>query len=125
MKETGLCENRRAVSREAIHALVLKGIEENLTAPEIIAEYDREYHRMSRELHGSTAHRHPDLGKRLGNVNGAIAKAVDVPASRNAKPRPAERDEICGGNRRRRPARIRIPPERRERLLPSGYEPGG
>jgi DNA invertase Pin-like site-specific DNA recombinase len=78
MRETGLCENRRTVAREAIEALVLKGIEENLAAPELIAEYVREYHRMSRELHSSTAHRRRDLEKRLGNVNGAISKAVDA-----------------------------------------------
>ena len=33
---------------------------------------------MSRELNSSTAHRRRDLEKRLGNVNGAISKAVDA-----------------------------------------------
>lgn len=102
MKETGLCDNRRTVAREAIEALVLKGIEENLAAPELIAEYVREYHRMSRELHSSTANRHRDLEKRLGNIYGAIAKAVDVllaeTPSRALRGRlaalDAERDEI-------------------------------
>jgi site-specific DNA recombinase len=102
MKETGLCEIRRTVAREAIEALVLKGIEENLASPDLIAEYVREYHRMSRELHSSTAHRHRDLEKRLGNVNGAISKAVDVllaeTPSRALRDRlaklEAERDEI-------------------------------
>lgn len=78
MKETGLCDNRRTVPRESIEAIVLKGVEENLAAPELIAEYVREYHRMSRELHGSTAHRRRDLEKRLGNINGTISKAVDA-----------------------------------------------
>lgn len=55
--ETGLCENRRTVSRKAVEALVLKGIEEQLATPELIAEYVREYQRMSRELNSSTAHR--------------------------------------------------------------------
>lgn len=102
MKETGLCENRRTVPRAAVEALVLKRIEENLAAPELIAEYVREYHRVSRELHSSTAHRHRDLEKRLGNINGAIAKAVDVllaeTPSRALRDRlaalEAERDEI-------------------------------
>jgi len=102
MKETGLCENRRTVPRAAIEALVLKGIEENLAAPELIAEYVREYHRMSRELHSSTAHRHRDLEKRLGNINAAISKAVDIllaeTPSRALRDRlaalEAERDEI-------------------------------
>ncbi|WP_245322144.1 hypothetical protein [Bradyrhizobium sp. LTSPM299] len=78
MKETGLCENRRSVSRLAIESLVLKGIEENLASPALIAEYVREYHRASRELHGSTAHRRRDLEKRLGNINCSISKAVDA-----------------------------------------------
>ena len=76
MKETGLCDNRRTVSRLAIEDLVLKGIEENLASPALIAEYAREYHRTSRELHGSTAHRRRDHEKRLGNVNGPISKAT-------------------------------------------------
>jgi site-specific DNA recombinase len=66
------------VSRLAIESLVLKGIEEDLASPALIAEYVREYHRASRELHGSTAHRRRDLEKRLGNVNGSISKAVDA-----------------------------------------------
>jgi site-specific DNA recombinase len=60
----------------AIEDLVLKGIKENLAAPALVAEYVREYHRVSRELHSSTAHRRRDLEKRLGNVNGSISKAV-------------------------------------------------
>ncbi len=78
MKETGLCDNRRSVPREAIETLVLNGIEEQLASPELIAEYVREYQRMSRELNSSTAHRRRDLEKRLGNINGAISKAVDA-----------------------------------------------
>jgi len=78
MKETGLCDNRRTVPRLAIEDMVIKGIEENLASPALIAEYVREYHRTSRELHSSTAHRRRDLEKRLGNVNGAISKAVDA-----------------------------------------------
>jgi hypothetical protein len=76
MKETGLCENRRTAPREKIEALALKGIEENLAAPEPITEYVCEYHPMSRELHSSAARRHRDLEMWLGDVNGAISKAV-------------------------------------------------
>jgi hypothetical protein len=78
MRETGLCENRRTVASEAVEARVLKGIEENLASPELIAEYAREYQRMFRELNSSSAHRRRDLEKRLGNVDGAILKAVDA-----------------------------------------------
>jgi len=46
-----------------IEKLVFKGIEENLAAPDLVAEYVREYHRMSRELHSATAHQRRDLEK--------------------------------------------------------------
>src|SRR3954454_2488767 len=42
-KETGLCDNRRTVPREAIESRVLRGIAENLAAPDLVAEYVREY----------------------------------------------------------------------------------
>lgn len=58
--------------------IVLKGIEEKLAAPEVIAEYVREYHRITRELHSSVAHRRRDLEKQLGNVNSSINKAEDA-----------------------------------------------
>lgn len=101
-KETGLCDNRRTVAREAIEARVIKGIEENLASPELIAEYVREYHRVMRELHSKTANRRRDLDKRLGNINGAIERAVDAllagTPSRALQDRltklEAERDEI-------------------------------
>ncbi|MGY3355097.1 hypothetical protein ACVWZK_001760 [Bradyrhizobium sp. GM0.4] len=47
MKETGLCDNKRMVPCTTVEAIVLKGIEEKLAAPEVIAEYVREYHRMT------------------------------------------------------------------------------
>jgi site-specific DNA recombinase len=94
MKETGLCDNRRTVPRLAIEDLVLKGIEENLASPALIAEYVREYHRTYRELHSSTAHRRRDLEKRLGNVNGAISKAVDALLGDN--PSRAVRERLAG-----------------------------
>jgi hypothetical protein len=78
MKETGPCDNRRTVPRTMMEDIVLKGIEEKLAAPEVIAEYAREYHRITRELHSSVAHRRRDLEKPLGNINGSINKAVDA-----------------------------------------------
>lgn len=101
-KETGLCDNRRTVAREAIEARVIKGIEENLASPELVAEYVREYHRVMRELHSKTANRRRDLDKRLGNIKGAIEIAVDQllagTPSRALRDRlaklEAERDEI-------------------------------
>lgn len=60
-----------------------------------------EYHRTLRDLSSSTAHRRRDLEKRLGNVKGAITKAVDAllnSPSRALRERlaalEAQRDEI-------------------------------
>ncbi|WP_338828344.1 recombinase family protein [Bradyrhizobium sp. 27S5] len=118
VKETGLCDNRRSVARDAVERLVLKCIEEQLAAPELIAEYVREYHRVARELHSSSAHRRRDPEKRLGNVNGSIAKAVDAllgeTPSRALRDRlaalEAERDEIEGAIADVAPAMVEFHP---------------
>lgn len=77
MKETGLCDNKRTVARAAIEDHVLKGIETHLGAPEIVAEYVREYHRVSRELNSRAEGRRRDIDRRLGKINGAIKLVVD------------------------------------------------
>ncbi|SCB55100.1 Recombinase zinc beta ribbon domain-containing protein [Bradyrhizobium shewense] len=118
MKETGLCQNRRSVAREAIEQGVLRGIEEELASPELIAEYVREYQRISRELNSSTAHRRRDLEKRLGNINAAISRAVDAllgeAPSRALRDRLAslemERDEIEGAIAEAAPPAVELHP---------------
>lgn len=47
-KETGLCDNALGVPRSVVEDRVLKGIEEHLADPDLVAEYVAEYQRMSR-----------------------------------------------------------------------------
>jgi site-specific DNA recombinase len=102
MKETGLCDNRKQVPRDAIEDRVLKGIEKNLADPELVSAYVAEYHRISRELNSQAAGRLRGIDKRLGTVNSAISKIVDALMSQTSSRAltdrlaalEAERDEI-------------------------------
>jgi site-specific DNA recombinase len=75
-REAGLCDNTKSVPRDWVEERVLKGIEAQLADPELVGEYVREYHRMSRELNSKAAG-----DRRLGNVTGQIARLVDAIAS--------------------------------------------
>ncbi len=94
MIETGLCENRRTVGLASIEARVLEGIEKHLAAPDLIAEYVREFHRAWRRLRDTAAQRRGELRKQLAGVEADIEKAVDLllkgTASRALKERLAE-----------------------------------
>jgi site-specific DNA recombinase len=76
MIETGLCDNRRTVGLEAVENLVIRGLEEHLASPDLIAEYVREYHRAWTSLRDSTAQQRADLTKRLANLKREIKRAV-------------------------------------------------
>ena len=80
-RESGLCDNSKNVPRDWVEARVLKGIETQLADPELVAEYVREYHRMSRELNSKAAGRLRAIDKKLGNVTGQIARLVDAIAT--------------------------------------------
>jgi len=48
MVETGLCNNKRTVSLDAVEKRIIEGIEKELAAPDAIAAYVTEYHRLAR-----------------------------------------------------------------------------
>jgi site-specific DNA recombinase len=78
-RETGLCSNRQFVPRKEIEQGVIDAIDRNkLAAPEIVAEYIREYHRVRRELNSHRSGRQRDIDKRLNTVAAAIKQAADV-----------------------------------------------
>lgn len=54
-RETGLCDNSKFVARAWVEEKVLAGLEQHLADPEMVAEYVREYHRVSRELAADAA----------------------------------------------------------------------
>jgi site-specific DNA recombinase len=76
MIETGLCDNRRTVGLDLIEDRVIDGIEKHVAAPDLIAEYIREYHRAWTELRDSTAQRRANLTKRLAKLKSEIERAV-------------------------------------------------
>jgi site-specific DNA recombinase len=78
MVETGLCDNRRTVGLLAIERQVIEGIEKHLAAPDLIAEYVREFHRALRELNDGKARRRSDLGRRLASAEADIKRTVDL-----------------------------------------------
>ncbi len=104
MLETGLCDNRRTIGVDAIEAIVIEGIEDHLAAPDMIAEYVREFHRSLAELHrtgnqhrNALQGRHSEVDRKIQRV---IELLVDTP-SRALKDHLAdlerERDEIEAG----------------------------
>jgi hypothetical protein len=68
-------------ARDWIEDRVLTGIEAHLADPELVAEYVREYHRMSRELNSRAAGQLREIDKKLGNINGQISRLVEAIAS--------------------------------------------
>ena len=102
MIETGLCDNRRTVGVDLVEDQVIHGIEKHLAAPELIAEYVREYHRAWTGLRDSTTQRRANLTKRLAKLNPEIKRAVaaimENPRSKAVKDQLREledkRDEI-------------------------------
>jgi site-specific DNA recombinase len=76
MIETGLCDNRRTVGLEAVENLVIRGLEEHLASPDLIAEHVREYHRAWTSLRDSTSQQRANLTKRLANLKREIKRAV-------------------------------------------------
>lgn len=77
-RETGLCSNGTSVNRGRVEHRVLEGIEKHLAAPELIAEYVREYHRAFRALQLEEGGKRRELEHRLAKVSTAIEKAIDV-----------------------------------------------
>ena len=78
LRETGLCTNRRTLSLEAFEARVIDAIDEHLAAPELIADYVRQFHARLRELHNSEGQRRRAIEGELAGVTAAIEKVVDM-----------------------------------------------
>jgi DNA invertase Pin-like site-specific DNA recombinase len=124
MRETGLCENIKRVGRDWVEEHVLKGIERHLADPELVAEYVREYHRMSRELNSQASGRLREIDKKLGNINGQINRLVDAIADGTVEARAiADRLNELECERERfnhervsRPGSGRVSPKRSQRL---------
>jgi len=76
--ESGACDNKRTVSLDAVEATVLHGIEGHLCAPDLVAEYVKEFHRAMADLRDTSQRRRAELSKRLVEVEKAINAIVDA-----------------------------------------------
>jgi DNA invertase Pin-like site-specific DNA recombinase len=79
----GTCSNPRTVRREAIERRVLAGLKEKLLAPELVAEFVREFHaeanRLAREgeaARGAVDRQLADTDRRIGQIVGAIEQGI-------------------------------------------------
>ncbi len=77
-RETGLCDNRRTLALASIETAVLDGIEKQLAAPDLIAEYVREFHRVWNELQHTSARERAGKERRLVHVEGELSSIVDL-----------------------------------------------
>jgi site-specific DNA recombinase len=76
--ESGSCENRRTISMTSLEAKVLHAVEHRLAAPDLIAEYVREYHRLSRAAAGDRAKARARLERQLIGVKAECNRIVDA-----------------------------------------------
>ena len=76
--ESGACDNKRTVSLDAIEATVLHGIEGHLCAPDLVAEYVKEFYRAMADLRDTSQRRRAEISKRLVEVEKAINAIVDA-----------------------------------------------
>jgi site-specific DNA recombinase len=76
--ESGTCDNRRTVGMTTIEQKALHAIEHRLAAPDLITEYVREYHRLSRAAAGDKAKARARLERDLVNVKLECNRVVDA-----------------------------------------------
>ena len=77
-KETGLCNNRRTLSLNAIETRVIEGVEKHLAAPDLISEYIREYHRTLQAMRDGEGKRRTGLQRKLVEVERELEKVLDL-----------------------------------------------
>jgi site-specific DNA recombinase len=77
-RDRGTCENRRSVSLAMIEQLVLEGIEKHLAAPELVAEWVREFHRAWQELTHTQGKRREVLSRDLARKKADQESVVDM-----------------------------------------------
>jgi site-specific DNA recombinase len=76
--ESHSCENRRTISMIWLEAKVLHAIEHRLAAPDLIAEYVREYHRLSRAAASDKAKVRVRIERQLVDVKAECNRIVDA-----------------------------------------------
>jgi len=77
-REKGTCDNNRTIRVAELERRVLGGIERRLLAPEVIAEFLREYHAEQRRLQKEASRQRREADKRAYDLNRQISNIVDA-----------------------------------------------
>ena len=75
-RNKGTCTNRRTIARSEVEERVLCGLREKLMAPDLVAEFIREFQREARKERSEALAARAGLEKRLGQLRKEIANIV-------------------------------------------------
>jgi site-specific DNA recombinase len=85
-RRQGTCENRHGIRRGALEGLILDALKEQLMAPEVVAEFVREFHaEVNRQQHQSQLalvqrrREHDEVSRKLAGLIEAIADGLRAP----------------------------------------------
>jgi len=76
-RESGSCRNSRRIYLDAIEALAIKGLRQNLTHPEVIATFVDEYNAERKSLWKEANAERTRLERRLGEIDREMKRIVD------------------------------------------------
>jgi site-specific DNA recombinase len=77
-REKGTCDNNRTIRVAELERRVLEGIERRLLAPEIIAEFLKEYHSEQRRLRKEANRQRHEADKRVHDLDRHISNIIDA-----------------------------------------------
>ncbi|MGO8847594.1 MAG: zinc ribbon domain-containing protein [Methylocella sp.] len=77
-REKGTCDNNRTIRVAELERRVLEGIERRLLAPEIFAEFLKEYHSEQRRLRKEASRQRHEGDKRVHDLDRHISNIIDA-----------------------------------------------
>lgn len=77
-REKGICDNNRTIRVAELERRVLEGIERRLLAPEIVAEFLKEYHSEQRRLRKEASRQRHEADKRVHDLDRHISNIIDA-----------------------------------------------
>src|SRR5262245_24482739 len=90
-REKGICTNASQISARQLERRVLAGIKMQLSQPELVAEFVREFYSELQRLQADSANlgseskkKLDDMKRRIDRIIGAIADGTDTPSLRRA-----------------------------------------
>jgi site-specific DNA recombinase len=95
------CDNRRTIGMAALEAKVLHAVEHRLAAPDLIAEYVREYHWLARSVASDKAKLRTRLERQLVDAKGECNRIVDLMMPAGAAELPSLYERLRAAEARR------------------------